>query len=127
MVDAYFGVFLSYDRPFLDAAKIAWATILGRPGGDWDARTSRIRDKLGGWHKRLAARGAKVPENRRGDFYAFASGYSYGQGQTEPCTVGQPSKLASEIMEEFLADPDIQSVLRYADGESNRLTYGTHG
>lgn len=58
----------------------------------------------------------KRPSNRRGAFRAHATGYSFGQGQTAPTNIAYPSKAVRSVMEEMLADADVQGVLKYATG-----------
>lgn len=89
--------------------------MLARPPHDWAERTLRLRGKYEAWGSRL--RHLKRPDNRRGDFRAHATGYSYGQGQKVPTNMASPSKAVQKVMDEMLADPDVQGVMKYASGE----------
>lgn len=57
------------------------------------------------------------PENRRGDFHAYASGYSMGQGQSVPTTTVFPSTRVEEMFHDFRDDLHALGMIRFADRE----------
>lgn len=74
-------IFLSvrHDYPICDREGKVFALILGWPDG-WELVWIRVEAAV----ERLqqALEGLKVPHNRRGDFIAYAMGFTYGGGPT---------------------------------------------
>lgn len=74
-----FSLSVRYDYPICDREGKVFALILGWPDG-WELVWIRVKAAV----ERLqqALEGLKVPHNRRGDFIAYAMGFTYGGGPT---------------------------------------------
>lgn len=103
---------------------------LAEPNG-WDERRSGIqgaRDRLESQLSHL-----KAPQNRRGDFRSYQSGFSFGMGLTVSSSdhmVSVPdlsdklklpmnfvnTAAVEEALAEFFADSDVQALFHYVEG-----------
>lgn len=67
------------DHPICDENGRVFALILGWPDG-WEVIWAGVEEAVA--RLQQALEGLKVPENRRGDFIAYATGFTFGGGPT---------------------------------------------
>ncbi|KAG8902437.1 hypothetical protein FRC00_007973 [Tulasnella sp. 408] len=101
------------DHPLVDKDSRVYAVVLAWPTG-WSKRISGVNEAM----RRLQARLSrfKPPPNRRGAFAAYATGFSFGGGQTAPTPIAR-TDAEKAALSEFLNDDNVVSYFKFIEGE----------
>ncbi|KAH9854792.1 hypothetical protein C2E23DRAFT_815704 [Lenzites betulinus] len=103
--------------PLLDNDGVIFAVCAGTPKDEeWSGVMAEAQKVLEEAQGKLYGDGGVELKHRRGRFAVFASGISYGGGQTEPTNISYSGdKIKETVRDDLLSNPSIQRIAGFGD------------